>query len=148
MTDQELVSKVQAEMPLDMAMTELLCKTVPPPSPALELIESESSSDLVRAGLYLYVDDLGKSHAISQNIPDPLGSWWHAIMHRREGDFSNSKFWYGKAEWREPVEGLAGFDPFSFVDRVEADQGANDPELVQMQRQEWQALMRLCLSRT
>jgi hypothetical protein len=46
------------------------------------------------AGLWLFWDFLDKSHALSQSIDNATGSFWHAIMHRREGDFSNSKYWF------------------------------------------------------
>jgi hypothetical protein len=46
------------------------------------------------AGVWLLHDFLDESHAISQRIETPSGSYWHAIMHRREGDFSNSKYWF------------------------------------------------------
>ncbi len=46
------------------------------------------------AGLWLLHDFLDESHAISQQIPTSTGSYWHAIMHRREGDFSNAKYWF------------------------------------------------------
>lgn len=46
------------------------------------------------AGLWLWHDFLDESHEISQQIDTPEGSYWHAIMHRREGDFGNSKYWY------------------------------------------------------
>lgn len=47
-----------------------------------------------RAGLLLWNDDLDASHNIAQNIEDATGSYWHAIMHRREGDYSNSIYWW------------------------------------------------------
>src|SRR5687768_10504407 len=46
------------------------------------------------AGLWLYHDFLDESHTLSQCIDTPSGSYWHAIMHRREGDFANSKYWF------------------------------------------------------
>jgi hypothetical protein len=46
------------------------------------------------AGLWLRFDFLEESHRISQEIDSPTGSFWHAIMHRREGDFGNSKYWW------------------------------------------------------
>jgi hypothetical protein len=49
-----------------------------------------------RAGLFLWNDDLAASHEISQAIHTPTGSFWHAIMHRREGDFSNANYWWRK----------------------------------------------------
>ena len=45
------------------------------------------------AGVWLVYDFLDESHQISQGIETGSGSFWHAIMHRREGDFSNAKYW-------------------------------------------------------
>jgi hypothetical protein len=47
-----------------------------------------------RCGLLLWNDDLDESHRIAQGIETPTGSFWHAIMHRREGDANNSKHWW------------------------------------------------------
>src|SRR5262245_19277607 len=46
------------------------------------------------SGVWLLHDFLDESHTISQSIDTPTGSYWHAIMHRREGDFSNAKYWF------------------------------------------------------
>jgi hypothetical protein len=46
------------------------------------------------AGLWLLAGDLDKSHAVSQSIETPIGSYWHGIMHRREGDFWNANYWF------------------------------------------------------
>lgn len=46
------------------------------------------------AGIWLLHDFLAESHTISQNIDTTSGSFWHGIMHRREGDFSNAKYWF------------------------------------------------------
>src|SRR5215471_10239995 len=43
------------------------------------------------AALWLWHDWLEQSHKIAQTLQTGSGSFWHAIMHRREGDFSNSK---------------------------------------------------------
>ena len=50
-----------------------------------------------RAGLFLLNDDLEASHTISQQIKSRTGAFWHAIMHRREGDFSNALAWFTNA---------------------------------------------------
>lgn len=47
-----------------------------------------------RSGLWLAYDFLDESHAISQEIHGPEGSYWHGIMHRREPDYSNAKYWF------------------------------------------------------
>ncbi|TDF95983.1 hypothetical protein E1757_19125 [Paenibacillus piri] len=48
----------------------------------------------VKAGLHLLNDSLDKSHELSQSIHNATGSYWHGIMHRMEGDYSNSKYWF------------------------------------------------------
>ena len=46
------------------------------------------------SALWLLHNYLDESHQISQNVHSNTGSYWHAIMHRREGDFPNSKYWF------------------------------------------------------
>ena len=38
------------------------------------------------------------SHNIAQDMPDRLGSWIHAHLHREEGDEFNAGYWYRRAE--------------------------------------------------
>lgn len=45
------------------------------------------------AAVWLWHDFLDESHTISQQVHTPEGSYWHALMHRREGDYANSKYW-------------------------------------------------------
>lgn len=48
------------------------------------------------SGLWLLHNFLDESHRISQEIHTPAGSYWHGIMHRREPDFSNARYWFRK----------------------------------------------------
>lgn len=48
----------------------------------------------IEAALWLLAGDLERSHEVSQAIENSTGSYWHGIMHRREGDFWNSKYWF------------------------------------------------------
>ena len=50
--------------------------------------------DAVQSGLLLWNDALDASHIISQSIESRTGSYWHGIMHRREPDYSNAKYWF------------------------------------------------------
>lgn len=46
------------------------------------------------AGLWLLANELDQSHQFSQQVSTTTGSFWHGIMHRREGDFSNAGYWF------------------------------------------------------
>ncbi len=48
------------------------------------------------SGIQLLHGELDVSHRISQSVETTTGSYWHGIMHRREGDFGNSKYWFRK----------------------------------------------------
>lgn len=108
------------------------------------------------AGLWLLFDFLDESHTISQDIHTPDGSFWHAIMHRREPDARNSKYWWRKvgahpvlAELRERAAEL-GYDfttPEAFVDFCEGVRGSGsaDEELAtRVQFREWRLLFAHC----
>lgn len=100
------------------------------------------------AGLWLYVDELDRSHGFSQSLPSSTGSYWHGIMHRREGDFGNSHYWFRNTGPHPVIATLQGYDPHEFVDAVAADGGRNSPELVALQREEWAALFAWCAENT
>lgn len=57
----------------------------------------------VVSSLWLYHDFLDESHAISQSIDNPTGCYLHGIMHRREGDYSNAKYWFRRVG-KHPIE--------------------------------------------
>ncbi|MBD0381137.1 hypothetical protein [Paenibacillus sedimenti] len=57
-------------------------------------IEQETYGLAIKAGLFLLNESLDKSHDIAQEITNASGSYWHALMHRMEGDYSNAKYWF------------------------------------------------------
>ena len=120
-------------------------------------------AEALRAGLWLLFDYMEESHALSQNIATPSGSYWHGILHRREGDASNAKYWFVRAGEHpifpellsdaleiSTVAGAAGagllkdlkamnaWDAAWFVERCT---GSNAPPTIQIlleiQRREW-----------
>lgn len=96
------------------------------------------------AGLWLYVDELGRSHTISQGIQDATGSFWHGIMHRREGDFGNSHYWFNRVGKHPAITRIPGYDPHRFIDEVEAQHMKAPAPLIALQRSEWAALFTWC----
>ena len=111
-TDQPDILSSPARDTLRLHAAGAYCALVPDregPPDARRLLESLQADQLLNrftssredgramlAGLWLWHDFLPESHAISQQIDTPSGAYWHAIMHRREGDFSNSKYWLAR----------------------------------------------------
>jgi hypothetical protein len=95
---------------------------------------------ILRAALHLLNDDLPRCHAIAQSAEgDATFDYLHAIVHRREGDYGNAKYWYGRVAAHPLVEQVYGPDPseaLRFVDRCRRASDRANPELVQVQRRE------------
>ena len=61
-----------------------------------EPVKNTTFGDAIKSGLLLWNDALDESHNISQGLANQTGSYWHGIMHRREPDYSNAKYWFGR----------------------------------------------------
>lgn len=109
-----------------------------------------------RAGLWLLHDFLDESHAISQDIAGADGSYWHAILHRREPDASNAAYWFRRVGDHPIYKPLAAaaeslglrlkhdrWDPYEFVEMCEQHRGTGTAEeelLRTLQCAEWDLL--------
>ena len=120
-------------------------------------IADPDSARCCLSAIWLLYDFLDESHAISQGIATAEGSFLHGIMHRREGDFSNAKYWFRKVgehpvyEMLEAEGAEAGateaWDPYSFVDACQSalrTGGEEADRCRQLQQREWELLFDHC----
>ena len=71
------------------------------------LYEAAPAESALLAGLLQMHDYLDESHSVSQNMEGTaLGDHWHGIMHRREPDYSNAKYWYRRLGKSAAVSGI------------------------------------------
>lgn len=54
------------------------------------------------SGLVLRLGGWEECHRLAQHIDRPAGSYWHAIAHRMEPDFPNSRYWFRRVG-RDPI---------------------------------------------
>jgi hypothetical protein len=74
-----------------------------------EAVSKSSLPPLVQSALYLYFDCFDEAHNLAQDHEGLIGNWLHAIVHRREPDPENSKYWYARVRIPAKVsQGIAG----------------------------------------
>jgi hypothetical protein len=140
-----------ADLPPDVAMFRLVIDQ-PPSAAVVGMVETIlrepalAGREVLHAGVWLYVDDLDRSHSICQGIDDETGSFWHGIMHRREGDFSNSHYWFKKVGQHPAMSRVGGYEPHEFITAVETLHTDDPQELIALQRREWETLFSYCVS--
>jgi hypothetical protein len=112
---------------------------------------------LIRAGLLYAYDAIAESHRIVQDITSDEASYWHGMMHRREGDFENARYWFRRTgslgvfpEMHARTPGVsilmarqADWDPYVLVGQCEQARFGGDvdqKELVGLQRIEFDVM--------
>jgi hypothetical protein len=154
---------VQTQAALNRKMDEIFGRAKCPPQ----------TQALIRGLILLWHDHLDAAHAIAQDIPTSDGALIHAIMHRREPEYGNAKYWFRRVgrhgcfpEIVERVKQLpqskgdpriqneliskGEWDPFAFVDGCEREESGSGPfkdELRAIQAIETAALLEWFCSR-
>ena len=113
---------------------------------------------LVRGALLNALDDLDGGHRIFQDAAGDLGAYWHGVMHRREGDFDNARYWFrragalpffgalhGRVAGHSPDQAKQGnWDPYLFTGQCEQARFGDEDllrELRAVQRAEFDVLL-------
>ena len=133
------------------------------------------SRELLRCAALLWHDHHDAAHAIAQDDSSAAGSFLHGILHRREPDYDNARYWFRRVGKHPAYLGLAksvaelgnvpqdqrmastlipggSWDPFGFIDACAEAAAArgSDPQtklLQQIQAIELDALLRHILER-
>src|SRR5262245_15329395 len=88
---------LQENVPQDMTLKDFeasLTNDAPPPSlpPLLRWRWHDARGEWDRA------------HHITQEIETPEAAWIHGYLHRKEGDLSNARYWYRRANQPEATD--------------------------------------------
>jgi hypothetical protein len=67
-----------------------------------------SKQDCIKAIDLLLDDEWDDAHHIVQDLSDSYAHWIHAVVHKIEGDISNSNYWYSRS-------GLENYDSYNDI---------------------------------
>ncbi len=83
---------------------------------------STSKSELLRAVELARTSQWDAAHEIVQQYEDDAtASWIHAVLHKMEGDLSNSGYWYRRAKRASDM----GKEPLAELDVIETELRGN-----------------------
>jgi hypothetical protein len=166
---EERLNQLDAGVPNTKVKSALAALTIEKAFAPNAIVDAEMARACL-AGIWLYHDFLEESHHISQAIATTTGSYWHALMHRREPDYSNSKYWFHRVGEHSVFTSLriaaaklalatvphgstdllltqTRWDPFAFIDLCEECLKRRSPtEMLcrQIQLCEWKLLFDYC----
>ena len=124
-------------------------------------------SALVRGGLFYYHNALEDSHKQTQTLEGDTAAYWHGMVHRREGDFDNARYWMRRAGEQPTFQEMQGrasdaapnmgrqsnWDPFLFItlcEQYKYGETEYKKEIAQLQRVEFAVMFdyvwRQCVS--
>jgi hypothetical protein len=116
---------------------------------------------LLRGGLLYALDAIAEAHKIFQDAPGDLGAYWHGMIHRREGDFDNARYWFRRAGELPVFSTIhraasahsallarqSNWDPYLFTGQCEQARFGDTEsvqELIALQRDEFAGLFDYC----
>jgi hypothetical protein len=158
---EDLLKSLTPKDPLDRELVRRLQETGDDVLAGEKVLADPTMFALVRGGLFYALDDLPEAHAIFQDASDDCGSYWHGMLHRREGDFDNARYWFRRAgvlpffaethraacAHSEIMARQSNWDPYLFTGQCEQERfGAEEltGEMQALQRVEFDAIFDYC----
>ena len=130
-------------------------------------LPTNAPAALVRAGLFYYHNALDDSHKEAQKLEGDTAAYWHGMVHRREGDFDNARYWMRRAGEQPVFQEMQGrasdaaphmgrqsnWDPFLFItlcEQYKYGEADYKKEIAHLQRVEFDVMFdyvwRQCVS--
>jgi hypothetical protein len=161
---EKLLEKLTPTEPLDWELSRQIREADDATLTGGATIASGAHLALVRGALHYAVDALDPAHALFQEDHSDLGSYWHGMLHRREGDFDNARYWFRRAGAQPFFDSLhresanlsadmakqPTWDPYLFTGQYEqARHGAEElvEEMRALQRAEFDVIFAHCWRR-
>lgn len=126
-------------------------------------VKNKKYGQLCLGALMFAQDYIWEGHDIVQDYPELEASWWHAYMHRMEGDYGNSAYWYRRvgtpaaySDFFELVQALqldekvsviqdsSSWDPFEFNGLINNYRKTSEESLKEVHNLEFKYLFDIC----
>ena len=159
--EEGLLEKLVPTEPLDYPLLQTLRAADDATVSGQKAIGQPRMFTLVRGGLLYALDAIDEAHKIFQDSSGDLGAYWHGMIHRREGDFDNARYWFRRtgvlpvfddlhrraSERSAVMARQSNWDPYLFTGECEqARHGETESlkELADLQRVEFEGVFDYC----